>query len=289
MQQNLPNLVIGAIRGYTFSDLAPFVISLKRSNFRGDLVLLWNSVDESTRRELESHGVQLVHFSYRGGGSINSWSRFWPWLRPLLRLPVGDSVRSRVYRKILNLAFVRYLHTLDYLRANQGRYQNILITDVRDVIFQDDPFRDPLPGDIVAFLEEPFVRYGKEPMNDGWIIENYGATCFKLLNGQRISCCGTVMGSAPGMIEYLSAFASEIIRLRSVAHGADTSVHNVLIRKRMAGQITIVDNFEGAVGTCHADSNRVASRPPVLDTAGKPVPVLHQYDRHPEFMKGLNY
>jgi hypothetical protein len=189
-----------------------------------------------------------------------------------------------ILKRILNLAFVRYLHALDFLRQNRGRYANVLLTDVRDVVFQDDPFRDPLPSEIVGFLEAENMVIGVEPMNTNWIRENYGAEMTARLNGKRISCCGTVMGTAEGMEIYLETFASEISKLASVAHGADTSVHNVLVREVLRNRVTLVENLDGAVGTIGANAEDELSLNPeglVVNHREALVPVLHQYDRHP--------
>lgn len=281
------DLVIGAVRGYSFQELAPFVLSLKNTSFDGEIVLLWNSLDQSTRLELDRHGVRLVHFDYRGSGALNSWSRFWPFLRLPLGLPVGDALRRFVYRRILNLAFVRYVHSLDYLVAHEGQYRNIFLSDVRDVIFQDNPFRSPLCGEILAFLEEEHMVYGREPMNDGWISTNYGPGALARLTGFCISCCGTVMASEAGMIRYLRAFVSEVRRLHSLAHGADTSVHNMLVREVLSDRIRVKDNHNGPVSTVNPDVGRFRVASAILDRGGRPVPVLHQYDRAPELKDHL--
>lgn len=279
-----PNLVIGAVRGYAFEHLRPFVVSLQRTPFRGDLVLLWNSLSPDTVTALEQHGVQPVPFSYRGSGALNSWSRFWPRFRSVLQCPIGDGFRRAIYKKILNLAFVRYVHTYEFLRANRGKYGKVLMTDVRDVIFQDDPFRDPLPADMVAFLEAPHMKYGAEPMNDGWIVENYSKNMLSGLIGKRISCCGTVMGTEEGTIDYLRTFLAEIPRLHSLEHGADTSIHNVLV-DRLQGRMAVAENMTDAVGTIGANAMSDFKLNPdglIVQPGGHPVPVLHQYDRHPE-------
>ena len=283
------NLVLGAVRGYGFEQLRPFVVSLKRTNFNGDLVLLYNHLNSETLESLQSHGVKLVHFPYRGSGALNSWSRFWPQLQPLLRISPSEGLRRLVYKKILNLAFVRFVHTLEFLESHMGTYQNVLVTDVRDVIFQDNPFRDPLPGEIVAFLEAPHMVFGSEPLNDSWIKENYSAEILAGLTGRRISCCGTVMGTEEGMIKYLQAFLSEVRTLDSLNHGADTSIHNIIV-SNMKEHVAVVDNLTGAVGTIGANAQtdlRFNDSDLIVQPDGRPVPVLHQYDRHPEIAAKL--
>ena len=292
--EDRPNLVIGAARSYKFEELRPFVNSLKRTSFRGDLVLLWNSLATETLDALKQSGVIPVHFSYYSfrapGPWLNSLSRLWPWMAPVLRLPLGDAFRRVVYKRILNLAFVRFVHALDFLESNPGKYENVLLTDVRDVFFQDNPFRDPLPGRITAFLESPNMVFGSEPANDGWIWNQYGNEMIGRLRGHRISCCGTVVGTQEGISHYLRAYVSEIIHLKSVAHGADTSVHNVLVRDVLADQITIAENFQSIVGTINSSftSNLVVGTDGlVVGPNGKLVPVLHQYDRLPDLMARL--
>jgi hypothetical protein len=284
------NLVLGAVCGYAFAELRPFVVSLKRTSFNGDLCLLYTNLSEETLAALREHGVKLVHFDYRGQGALNSWSRFWPQIRPLLALPVGNVLRRAVLDRILNLAFVRYLHAQDFLQQNQGKYANVLLTDVRDVVFQDDPFRDPLPSDIVAFLETADMRFGVEPVNTNWVRENYGEPMVIKLSGKRTSCCGTVMGTSEGMEAYLAAFTGQMLILPSVAHGADTSVHNVLVYEVLRERVSVVENLAGAVGTIGADTSNQLSldtKGLVVNERGVLVPVLHQYDRHPALASNL--
>jgi hypothetical protein len=197
-------------------------------------------------------------------------------------------LRRWVYEKILNFAFVRYLQALKFLQAHRGKYRLILLTDVRDVIFQDDPFRMSLPADISVFLESSDMKFGFEPINDAWMQENYGLETKNRLCGERISCCGTVMGTEDGMLRYLRAFVAEIKRLKSVAHGADTSVHNILVREILTDRIAVVENFQNAVGTMGALTEFLPDADGhVLGPNGLPVPILHQYDRHPNLAARL--
>ena len=283
-------LVIGCVHGYGFEALRPFVESLRKAGFNGDIVFLSHALPEECVMELERHGVILVPFSYRGG-SLNSWSRFWPIVRPVVRLPVGNLFRKCVYRRILNLAFVRYIHALDYLEPRAHQYKGVLWADVRDVIFQDEPFAIPLAGEIEAYGEAPHMFYGNHPMNDNWILANYGQEVLDDLAGSPISCCGTVMGTGAGMVEYLREFIAEIRVLKSLAHGADTSIHNVLLHRRMKGRIRFVENLTGPVST--VGENKIGELTftadgRVLNRGGDICPVVHQYDRHPEFVERVN-
>jgi len=289
---NKANLVLGAVRGYSFEQLRPFVISLKRTKFHGDLVLLWNNLSPETLAALRDHGVILVPFEYHARGPLNFWSHFWPIIRLVEIFPISNPRRHAIYKRILNLTFVRYVHVLDFLEDNCNRYERILLTDVRDVVFQDDPFRDPLPGEITAFLESPKMKYGAEPLyNDPWMCQNYSKMKLRQLSGQRISCCGTVMGTEKGLLEYVRAFVGEIRKLRSVAYGADTSIHNVLVRDVLRKQTALVENLQGAVATiaCNASGElQLGTGGVVLDPLGRSVPVLHQYDRHPELVARIS-
>jgi hypothetical protein len=83
------------------------------------------------------------------------------------------------------------------------------------------------------------------------------------------------------MINYLRAFQHEIQSLQSVEHGADTSVHNVLIRQQLSDTVAIQDNYEGMVGTVGPlfDPALIHESGFILARSRAPVPVLHQYDR----------
>jgi hypothetical protein len=284
MSKRIPNLVLGTVMGYGFEDLKPFVRSLWKSGFDGELVLLWTKLSHETREALEAEGVRMVEIPYRGAGALNSWSRFWPWLRLWLNLPVGNRIRKAIYRRILNLEFVRYLHALDFLQREDHRYQNVLLTDVRDVLFQCDPFADPLPAPLLAFQEDRKMCYGQSPLNDSWVLGNYGEITFERLRNQRITCCGTVVGTQSGMIRYLEAFVGEIRGLRTLDHGADTSVHNVLCRLSSSLGVEVQENLHGLVATVGAnDPEHLPRNHRGLLTRpdGSLIPVIHQLDRFP--------
>lgn len=273
------DLIAGAVFGYSYDKIAPFVESLRATDYSGRIVFFTSHIDRESLDRLKDRGVECIQIHYRSTGALNSWSRFWPTLRRVLRF-MPAPVRKRTYRKITNFALVRYLHFLDFLKREET-FRYVLFTDIRDVVFQDTPFSTDLPGEFCAYLESPHMVYGKEPLNDGWIRRNYDESKLKQLHGTRISCCGTIAGTMPGMLNYLKAFENEFIQLASLEHGADTSIHNRLIRQPLKSTTTICDNFEGEIGTISErseesvyDDQFIVRRPDKSI-----VPVIHQYDR----------
>jgi hypothetical protein len=287
------NLVMGAVRGYNFEQLRPFVVSLKRTTFDGDLVLLWNNLDPETLAALRSNGVKLVHFSYRGSGALNSWSRFWPILAPVVRLCNGSALARKILKSILPLQSARFIAYHDFLAAHPDEYQNVLVTDVRDVLFQADPFSG-FKGGLLVFEEDGNVRLADEKMcNAKWVEKLFGPEALARIGRFPILCSGTVMGDSRAMTRYLMEFETLLCRARNVAiGGSDQGLHNYLCRFIMEPWFQVLRNGEGPILTMVPTLKtgvdfQVSGTGLVFDSNGLPVPVLHQYDRHPDLAAGL--
>ena len=161
---NKKNLVLGAIKGYSFEQIRPFVVSLKRTPFDGDLVLFCSRVSAETRAALVEQGAKLVSFQYRGSSSWNSFSRFWPMIAPVVRKLHGSPMARKMLRYIAPLQTARFFLYRDFLAAHNSEYGNALLTDVRDVFFQADPF----PGfnsELMVFEEDANLRLADDKRN----------------------------------------------------------------------------------------------------------------------------
>jgi hypothetical protein len=285
-----PNLVIGAVRGYNFKQLRPFVVSLKRTAFHGDVVLLWNHLDDGTLNVLTQHGVKLVHFNYRGSGALNSWSRFWPVVSKIVRPFKGSFGARTILKAILPLQTARFLHYRDFLVNHVNEYQNVLITDVRDVIFQTDPFLS-FDHELLVF-EEPIkmLMTGEREFNAIWVERLFGTEALAQIGQFPILCSGTIMGTISAMIRYLTEFEKLLYRARDVGiGGSDQGVHNYLCRGTAKLTVQVSKNGTGPILTMTPAAKRgidfeVSNSGEILGINGLPMPVLHQYDRHPELL-----
>jgi hypothetical protein len=276
------DLIIGMIRGYDYQQLKPFLDTLARTSYSGKLLLLYNTIDASTiDLLLRRSNTSLLPVAYAGNGAENKWSRTWPWVRRLAKRIPSVELKHKLVSFFSNIATVRFFYALKYLQAHGDAYDRVLLTDVRDVIFQDDPFREDRGAELSVFLEAPKMIFGQEPLfNDAWILNNYDHSLAQHLQGKRISCCGTVMGTTEGMTRYLELFAEELSNLRSMAWGADTSIHNKIIYGPLLDCVDIRENLIGGIATL----GNVMDEDLIFDSEGwllgdnaLPIPVIHQY------------
>jgi hypothetical protein len=256
-------------------------------------------MDQDTRRGFSAHSitalpVQRIASLLPPSLARKRFNRYWlGWLHRGLPALVGASPSPASGRNAL-LALVagwfhhpacsRYFAYYRYLRTRVALYDRVLTTDVRDVIFQYDPFNSP-PTDAV-FLEHAAV-HGREVGNDRWIEMGFGAEGLARVRGQRITCSGLTLASAPQMLAYLAAMTRELaLRTnRLTGHdGVDQGVHNWLYWTGGLPGFNAVENFDGPVLTMHglpAEQLHTDGLGRVLDHRQRIIPVLHQYDRHP--------
>ena len=97
------------------------------------------------------------------------------------------------------IQFKRYKIFSSFLKNKN--YDQILLSDSRDVYFQDDPFNYNYTGEI-NFLEDYKIK--DCPYNSKWIIKTYGNKEFLSIANNTILCSGTVLGKNEKIQEYLN-------------------------------------------------------------------------------------
>lgn len=253
-----PRLVLGLAANYGKADISVFVNSLRGSGYAGDVVLLVTTLDEETRIFLKSKGVQVV----------SAW----------------QSLFSK-----MNVQFARHAAYYDYLTdlARQGiSYERILVTDVSDVAFQDDPFRSAGEAPMVCYLEHPSTTIGNCESNSWWVGEGFGPQVLEELADKPISCSGTVIATMTALRSYLlkmlhlSTYLSDHM---INARGVDQGVHNVLLHRGELDGVRLAENGDG-VFTMYWSMMRnevfVADDGSIRDQNNLAPEILHQYTRN---------
>jgi hypothetical protein len=241
------NLIMGLWSHLPVEGLEKFLASLRRTTFDGDVCIFVDKVAPETVRALVSHGVIVE--------TANSF------YSPRMSPPVS-----------------RYFNYLDFLARNARHYDNVMISDLRDVIFQSDPFDEPLPADLVFAQERCLLR--DCPTTGGWVREAYGELIFNTLRDWMISCSGTTFGTVSGMLQYLTAMTYEFsTKGIPLLGGLGQGIHNYVVRMRPPINAWF-DHADSLVATLHymPDKALAVTESGIL-IDGRKVPVIHQWDR----------
>lgn len=279
-------LIMTFAHGYQWTDLSVFFNSLAATGYDGDVVVFASRLPEDTMERMKAAGATVIPvwlplFHLRNVFLIPGWA---PW-RLLFRLLPFYRTRRWLSKLVFNIMCARFAHFQHYLSENIERYSHVMVTDIRDVCFQRNPFEQPLPGDIVSFLEIILIGNG---VNRKWLAEAFGNTVDPGLYEKEVSCAGVTIGNSTSMMQYLELMLDglqKVERMTPVA-GVDQAIHNEIFHhNRITGSV-LLGNGNALCNTMgHGDPLSLDTDANVLDTNGVKVAVLHQYDRIPEVAK----
>ncbi len=285
MPASKPNLVLTFAHGYSWSDLSIFFNSLKKTGFNGDVVVFASRLGPDTTQTMRDHGVDVRQIfipllKLRNVLLLPGWK---PW-KFLLSLISHQGLRRAIGKRAFNIMCARFAHFHDYLQQNVDRYGKVLVTDIRDVCFQADPFEaaDGIP--IVSFLEPLRIKGGA---NGKWMDEAFGAELDPTLLDELVCCAGVTIGEAPAMLEYLTKMLSQLcaVKLMTPVAGVDQAVHNYLLHRGQLKGSTMLENGNPICTTMgHGDPFSLNAAEQVT-ADGKIVAILHQFDRNPDLKR----
>ena len=260
------NLVLGAIYGYDWEKVKHFVISL-RKHYDGKIAFIVD-MDVMTN-------VDMINKLDRYNVSMHLYDK-----------------KLESNHEIQNNRFELYP---DIIENCYPDVENVFITDVRDVIFQDDPFIYGFRCDDqeLEFYYEP-EKIGNCRCNSWWYKTMLGDHVLEAVKDKYIICCGTIMGTREGLLDYLKVFKESLIKWRESGRvftgGEDTVVHNLLIyNDGVPRNYRILHNGCGAVSTLdHQQTLSFDEQGRYMNDDGRPTPVIHQWDRKKEYIELFN-
>jgi hypothetical protein len=284
--QPATNAVWGYVHGYRWADVAGFVRSLRRTGFAGEIRFFCSGVAEEELERFRRAGVRVEHSPYRHRRIKNRWAKAWPLLRLL-----PARARLGALARVAQVVILRHLLYHRRLLAEGHRYRSVLLADVRDVWFQADPFQAGLGPGIHVFEEEAGRTIGSEPSNSYWVRQAFDDATLQWLLAEPILCSGTILGTAPALAGFLGHFLDCFNHARRIkAAGIDQGVFNYAARTYKGAGLTAHRNGESVVLTMGIMARKdipcdAAGR--VVRPDGSVIPVLHQYDRHPDMAEKL--
>lgn len=247
---------MGAISGnYSIKEVETWV---KSSNFENcdRVIFYYNSNNAELEFYLESNGITV----------IKPYFDFWGNTKNFYNCDTGKCDFSISYDLIHN---IRFFHMWNYLQHSQ--HDKVLITDVRDVYFNYDPFLFLSKDNIVATSEE--IKYDQEEWNKSHIHYNLGLIGLEILLDKYVYNVG-VFGGGLDLIKDICAD----IYLLSVGKYkvADQTSYNYLIQTKYKNKIrfsNLKDNYAVHLHVVNAGLVKLD-----LKDIDK-FTIVHQYDR----------
>lgn len=252
----MKNLVLGVAKGYDRYTLEPFVNSFTKNCPSAELVLFVDEVSYFTCDKLIRAGVTLKNFPYEIDG-------------------IPNNTRWKIFR--------------DFLEVHGDEYEQIFITDTRDVIFQADIF-DRFKGFsnwLGCVTEADDIRGSKfgNKINYNWIVSCFGKAEADKLVDKKIICCGTVIGSAAEMkifcrelwkiLEHKTTDIFDQATMNYLAYNGLLPIENLFELDVQSGEI-----FTNGL----IKDNKIRGEFILRGDGGIPA-VVHQYDRHEDLTK----
>jgi hypothetical protein len=179
--------------------------------------------------------------------------------------------------------FEIYKKYLDEKKSQKNKqYNKVLLSDMNDVIFQDDPFSIDFTEEIYCALETNIIidreKRTKEDVNINWINESrHLFKDYHIFQNRRVACAGTILGTYHGIQKYLDFFVK--VQKNKIVNDQglfNVYVYNYLQSKKMKkyekSKILTLDRipFE----SLHLDNNNY-----VVNEKSEKYCIVHQINR----------
>lgn len=252
----MKNLLIGAISGnYSINQIDVWV---RTSNFKDceRVLFLYNKTSKDLELYLQSKGVTVVKPNFD----------FWGNEKHDYNYDTGKCDFATSYDLIHN---IRFFHIWKYLQ--DGEWEKVMITDVRDVYFNFDPFSFLSDHELIATSEE--VMYDQEEWNKAHIHYNLGLIGLETLLDKFVYNVG-VFGGGADLVKQICAD----IYLMSVGKYkvADQTSFNYLIQTKYRDKVRFSDLRDKFAVHLHVVNAGLVKLD--LNTINQ-FTVVHQYDR----------
>ena len=278
------DLIIGGASNYDWDQLKYWVNSIKKSGFNGDIVIVGTNLKKATIDKLNDEGVTLsLYGRMNADGDVTAPNNNAPHVE-------------------------RFFYLWNYLNIVSEEYNNVITTDVRDVVFQTNPsdwLEDNMMGPLLVASSEG-MRYENEPWGNKNLLDAFGPFFHNQLKGSLIYNVGVLAGELQSMKGLLSfIFHLSVNRPIPIV---DQAVFNFIINQppfcydtlftnnsdawaiQLGTTIGAVQSGKGDLGQMfvntpdkykeiYEDNQPVVEDGVVKTTEGKPYCIVHQYDR----------
>ena len=257
------NLVMGTASGFDWDTLEPFVTSFVMNVKSAELVLFLKDISDFTLDRLKRCGKDVL------------------------------KIEPFEHNEIKTMGIDRFKNFKRYIDSHGEDYEQIFITDTRDVIFQGDIFESfkGYKNFLGYSTEADDIRGSKtgSKMNYEWIKDVFGKEeADKLLDKKIICAGGAVIGTPREVKIFLEMLLSK--NFPSEKFAFDQAAFNYLVWNNLLPikNLIDIDVYSGEIFTVALYVNlypiNIRDGKILRGDGGVPA-VVHQYDRHQELIK----
>ncbi len=281
----MADLIIGCYTNYDWDQIKFWVNSIDHSGFQGDKAMIVYDSDFNTVQKLIDMGFSIFAFGR------------------------DDAAQRFTYPGKFSIVVQRFYHLWEYLSAmpNDRRYDRVITTDVKDVIFQEDPSKwlDQNLGKEKILVSSESLRYRDEPWGNNNMARSFPMMHHSMLD-MTIYNCGVLAGETSIMKDlFLNLFLTSLGAPQQVPGGGgpDQAALNILLSLEPYKSITkFADSEDGwacQAGTTVDPGKIDAFRPHLLESEpswdglyvstsrGKTFSIVHQWDRIPSWKSSI--
>jgi hypothetical protein len=285
------NCIITLATGYRYEQIQGFFVSARRAGLTATIYLIRSPKDADIREAaikdypnttiVKPFQMRFAPFTLRSSPLSRAASYgLAQVMRPILRkAPKLFEPTAELMACALHPIVSRFVFARDILKANP-QISKVMLTDVRDVILQRDPFEDVHDKLHTGLEDKPM---NKEPNNIRWVfaLTHDFATLQRLLE-KTIICAGVSLGPASVVRQYLDEFTRQCVaswhRLPN-----DQGLHNFVLS---GGHTTIPVALEPLGSSLLMTVTNEWEKYWTLDEQmgvlahdGRRVAIVHQFDR----------
>lgn len=169
------DLVLGVVTNYKYEQIEPWIVSLERTGYQGKKALIAYNMDKETIDKVSAKGVEIFGFDR----------------------DADDNLIYKAADENFSIMVERFIHAWYFLKQMED-IDHVVMTDVRDVVFQTDP-SEWLETNItfgrrtVAVGAENF-RYKDEPWGRNNLKMSFGPMLYEMIKEEPIYCAGVIAG-----------------------------------------------------------------------------------------------
>ena len=245
--------VMGMAAGYDFSVYQGFVGSLRMSGYEGHIILgVDENIDIKSKLYLLSRDVTLKYIN---------------WVPCTSRTPNKENDEKDIFEENdcaypyedMKVTWSRFPLQRDWLIECETCTGPVLLSDVRDVYFQRNPFAEGTP--VIEGLQVFEEQY--EVTTQHWLVEWPVRECKGITFEKPMLCSGTTIGTREATLQYLEIIYREMkewileVKCRFNIVGDDQSIHNYLFYTNQLPFAKAIPYRTGLVNTVGIDGSNI--------------------------------